>query len=86
MSKEMKQIYMVHEKWHSSQPTEGCTACVDLRMTQHAEIQEKEKSWRTCPERPKDENKYNLCKLNQLLEQCLSARQTSRDTVSQYFF
>jgi hypothetical protein len=55
-------------------------------MTQHAEIQEKEKSWRTCPERPKDENKYNLCKLNQLLEQCLSARQTSRDTVSQYFF
>jgi hypothetical protein len=65
---------MVQEDCHSSQPTEGCTTFVDLQMTHHAEIQEKEKSWRTCPERPKDENKHNLCESNQLLEQCLSAR------------
>jgi hypothetical protein len=76
MSKELKQIYMVQEKHHSS---------VDLQMTHHAELQEKEKSWRTCPERPRVENKHNLCKSNQLLERRLSARQTeSQHSVSQY--
>jgi hypothetical protein len=57
MSKEIKQIYMVQEKHHSS---------VDLQMTHHAEIQEKEKSWRTCPAPRGQELKTSTTSVNQI--------------------